>query len=91
MIELHGIFCYNYCSKRSPKEDVTMKLYYKLTVSADVPHAVKVAFVHAFCLMEVSHGRKGVTFFGLPDDIIAACDLLNEEGYMAKKIWLRQS
>lgn len=66
-----------------------MKLYYKLTISADTPRAVIVAFVNAFCLMEVSHGKKWVTFYGTPDDIVTACDLLNEEGYIAKKTWLR--
>ena len=89
MVELHDIFCYNYFSKKPPKEDVTMKLYYKLTVSANVPRTVMVAFVNAFCLMEVSHGKKWITFFGAPDDIVTACSLLNEEGYTAKKTWLR--
>lgn len=66
-----------------------MKMYYKLTVTAEIPHDVKMAFVHAFCLMEVRDGYKWVTFYGLTDDIETACDLLNAEGYTAKKTWYK--
>lgn len=66
-----------------------MKYYYKLTVTATIPHEVKVAFVNAFALMEVCNGYKWVTFYGISDDIVTACDLLNAEGYTAKKTWYK--
>lgn len=66
-----------------------MKMYYKLTVTATIPQDVKVSFVNAFCLMEVKAGRKWFTFYGMTSDIETACDLLNAEGYTAKKTWYR--
>ena len=66
-----------------------MKYYYKLTVTATIPHETKVAFVNAFALMEVSHGYKWITFYGVSDDIVTACDLLTAEGYTAKKTWFK--
>lgn len=67
-----------------------MKPYYKLTVDAKIPHEVEIAHVHAFYLMEVSRGYKWITFYGSPDDIIAAYDSLRDYGYTVKKTWLRQ-
>ena len=66
-----------------------MRIYYKLTVTAEIPHNVKVSFVNAFRLMEVSKGYKWVTFYGASDDIMTACDLLNDEGITAKKTFLK--
>lgn len=66
-----------------------MKIYYKLTVTATIPHDVEVSFVNAFCLMIVSRGYKWVTFYGASDDIETACDLLNAEGITAKKTFLK--
>ena len=66
-----------------------MKMYYKLIVTADIPHDVKVAFVNAFCLMEVCNGWKWITFYGVTDDIKTACDLLNAEGYNSRKTWYK--
>lgn len=67
-----------------------MKLYYKLIITATVPHDIEIAHVHAFCLLEISRGYKWITYCGLPDDIVAAYDSLKEYGYMVKKVWLRQ-
>lgn len=66
-----------------------MKMYYKLTVTAEIPYDVKIAYIHAFCLMEVSNGKKWITLYGMTDDIVTACDLLNAEGYIAKKTWYK--
>lgn len=66
-----------------------MKIYYKLTVTAIIPHDVRVAFINAFRLMVASEGYKWITFYGASEDIETACDLLNEEGYLAKKTWMR--
>ena len=67
-----------------------MKLYYKLIVTAEIPHNIEIAHVHAFCLMKISKGRKWITFMGCPDDIVAAFDSLKDYGYMVKKVWLRK-
>lgn len=67
-----------------------MKLYYKLIVTAEIPHNIEVAHVNAFCLMQVSKGRKWITFFGSPDDIVAAYDSLKDYGYIVKKVWLHE-
>ena len=67
-----------------------MKLYYKLIVAATIPHDIEIAHVHAFYLMEVSRGYKWITYYGLPDDIVAAYDSLKEYGYMVKKVWLHE-
>lgn len=66
-----------------------MRMYYKLVVSAEMPHDVKVAYVNAFCLMEVKAGRKWITFYGMTDDIETACELLVAEGYTARKVWYK--
>ena len=66
-----------------------MKMYYKLVVTAEMPHNVKMAFVHAFNLMEVCDGRKWVTFYGMTSDIETACDLIMAEGYTARKVFYR--
>lgn len=67
-----------------------MKIYYKLTVTATIPHEIEVAHIQAFYLMQISRGRKWITFVGAPDDIVAAYDSLKEYGYMVKKVWLRE-
>ena len=66
-----------------------MKMYYKLTVTAEIPYNVKMAFIHAFYLMEACKGWKWITLYGASDDIETACDLLNAEGYTAKKTWYK--
>ena len=66
-----------------------MRIYYKLAVTVEIPHNVKVSFVNAFRLMEVSKGHKWITFYGESDDIVTACDLLNDEEITAKKTFLK--
>lgn len=78
-----------YYSRKEEKEETRMKLYYKLTVSANIPHKVKVSFVNAFQLMEVSCGRKWISFYGASSDIETAYDLLKDEGFTVKKTWMR--
>lgn len=77
-------------SKEVTEGEVTMKPYYKLTVTTNIPHNVEIAHIHAFCLIEVTRGRKWITFFGTPDDIVTAYDSLKDYGYMVKKTWLRK-
>lgn len=67
-----------------------MKIYYKLIVTAALPHDIEVAHVNAFCLMQYSRGKKWIMFIGCPDDIVAAFDSLKDYGYMVKKVWLRE-
>ena len=68
-----------------------MKMYYKLTASVAMPHDMKTQFIHSFNLMEVKSGRKWVTFYGMSDDIVTACDLINENGFAAKKTWYKNA